>query len=235
MSAWIALALLVLAGLALVLRPDAGTIAGLDAADFATLAAGLALLVFIGLPLLGSYRGRLGRALRDFVMWALVAFVLVAAYSYRHDLLAVVQRVSGELLPPGTELPAATVGQSGRAVRLRRRSDGHFIARVHIDNATIDMIVDTGASTVVLRPSDARRIGIDTRRLSYTVPVQTANGTSFAARVRLPSVFIGPVGVRRVEALVAKPGALHQSLLGMSFLSRLRSYEFSGDYLTLRS
>jgi aspartyl protease family protein len=55
-----------------------------------------------------------------------------------------------------------------------------------------------------------------------------------AARVRLDRVGIGPLDRTKVEALVAKPGALTQSLLGMSFLSRLRSYEFSGDFLTLR-
>jgi aspartyl protease family protein len=66
------------------------------------------------------------------------------------------------------------------------------------------------------------------------VPVQTANGASYAARLKLPQINIGKVAVRNVEALVARPGSLHQSLLGMSFLSRLRSYEFSGDYLELR-
>jgi aspartyl protease family protein len=55
-----------------------------------------------------------------------------------------------------------------------------------------------------------------------------------AARIWLEDVAIGPLDRTRVEALIAQPGALSQSLLGMSFLSRLRSYEFSGDYLTLR-
>ena len=96
------------------------------------------------------------------------------------------------------------------------------------------MIVDTGASTVVLRHEDADRLGINMHTLHYSVPVQTANGPSQAARVQLDFIRIGNVGVRRVEALIAKPGTLHQSLLGMSFLSRLRSYEFSGDYLELR-
>jgi aspartyl protease family protein len=64
--------------------------------------------------------------------------------------------------------------------------------------------------------------------------VHTANGRSMTARVRLDNVAIGPLDRQKVEALIAKPGALTQSLLGMSFLSRLRSYEFSGDFLTLR-
>jgi aspartyl protease family protein len=62
----------------------------------------------------------------------------------------------------------------------------------------------------------------------------TANGRTVAARVRLEKVAIGPLDHKNVDALVAQPGALTQSLLGMSFLSRLRSYEFSGDFLTLR-
>ena len=62
----------------------------------------------------------------------------------------------------------------------------------------------------------------------------TANGRAMAARLRLDSVAIGPVDRQKVDALVAQKDALTQSLLGMSFLSRLRSYEFSGDFLTLR-
>ena len=67
------------------------------------------------------------------------------------------------------------------------------------------------------------------------MPVQTANGTTYAAHVRLRNLTLGPINLTDVDALVAKPGALKENLLGMSFLSRLRSYEFSGDYLTLRS
>jgi len=97
------------------------------------------------------------------------------------------------------------------------------------------MLVDTGASTVVLKPADAQKLGIDPERLRYSVPVQTANGTTYAAHVRLRNLTLGPINLTDVDALVAKPGALKENLLGMSFLSRLRSYEFSGDYLTLRS
>jgi aspartyl protease family protein len=96
------------------------------------------------------------------------------------------------------------------------------------------MLVDTGASTVVLKPADAQRLGIDVNQLKYSVPVQTANGTTYAAHVRLRSLSLGPISVQDVEALVAKPGSLKENLLGMSFLSRLRSYEFTSDFLMLR-
>ena len=72
-------------------------------------------------------------------------------------------------------------------------------------------------------------------RLRFSVPVQTANGLAYAAPVRLAVVNIGNITLSNVEALVAQPGVLKESLLGMSFLSRLRSYEFSGQYLTFRN
>jgi aspartyl protease family protein len=119
-------------------------------------------------------------------------------------------------------------------IKIRRRLDGHFTARTQVNGESISMIVDTGASTIVLRPEDAAKAGIDLKGLSYTVPVITANGRTNAARVRLNTVAIGPLDRQKVDALVAQPGTLTESLLGMSFLSRLRSYEFSGDFLTLR-
>ena len=93
----------------------------------------------------------------------------------------------------------------------------------------------TGASTVVLKQADAKKLGIDIATLKYTVPVQTANGMAYAAPVRLRNLSVGPIVIPQVEALVAQTGTLKESLLGMTFLSRLRSYEFSGEFLTLRS
>ena len=98
----------------------------------------------------------------------------------------------------------------------------------------MQMLVDTGASTVVLRPEDGRLLGLEMDKLRYVVPVQTANGTTYAAHVRLRTLSLGPISLQDVEALVAKPGSLKENLLGMSFLSRLRSYEFTSDFLMLR-
>ena len=80
------------------------------------------------------------------------------------------------------------------------------------------MIVDTGASTIVLRPEDAKKVGIDLESSVYNVTVMTANGRTTAARVRLTRLSIGPLDRQDVDALVAKPKALTESLLGMSFL-----------------
>jgi aspartyl protease family protein len=235
MGAWIALTLLVIAGLALLLRADAGSIAGFDPSDFAIVVAGVALLIFLGSSLAGSYRSRAGQAARDFVSWSVMALLLVAGYSYRDELFTLGHRVIYELLPPGSALRTDTQIEGEHSVRIRRRPDGHFIAKTRANGIALTMLIDTGASTVVLKPADAQRAGIDTDRLKYSVPVQTANGTTYAAHVRLRTLAIGRISLEDVDALVAKPNALKENLLGMSFLSRLRSYEFTSDMLTLRS
>ena len=232
MTTWLALFILALAAMLLVSN-ESGMIAGLDSGLFGYVALCLALLVFVGGGMLGSYRGRAGAMVRDAVTWLALGLGLVTLYAYKEELMPIAARVVGELLPGS----AMTVEQSAGGVtevRIRKRLDGHFTAIVKINQKSISMIVDTGATTIVLRPADAKKAGIDVSRLTYRVPVITANGRTMAARVRLDEAAIGPLDRQKVDALVAQPGALTQSLLGMSFLSRLRSYEFSGDFLTLR-
>jgi aspartyl protease family protein len=231
-TTWVALFILALAAMLLVSN-ESGMIAGVDSTTFGYLAFSLALLVFVGGGMLGSYRGRFATMVRDAVTWLSLGLGLVALYAYKDELMPIAARVVGELLPGS----AMTVEQSTGGVtevRIRKRLDGHFTAITKVNGKQMSMIVDTGASTIVLTPEDAKAAGIDLEGLTYRVPVITANGRTVAARIRLNEVSIGPLDRREVDALVAQPGALSQSLLGMSFLSRLRSYEFSGDFLTLR-
>lgn len=231
MTVWIALFILALGAMFLI-ADSGGTIAGLDSTTFGYVIFCVALLVYLAGGMLSQYSGRAAPFLRDVVTWLALGLGLVTVYTYRNTLLPMAGRVAGELIPGS----AMTVEQSsnGATVRLRKRMDGHFVANVEVNGKSVSMIVDTGASEIVLRPQDAEKLGIDTTKLNYSIPVHTANGRSMTARVHLDSVAIGPLDRQKVEALIAKPGALTQSLLGMSFLSRLRSYEFSGDFLTLR-
>lgn len=233
MGSWFALGLVVIACIVLFTQHESGTIAGLEPGEFASMAALLAILIFLSGSLFGGYSGRIARAIRDGALWVLCGVVLVVGYTYKDQLLPVAQRLVSELVP-GTPIVVESDQISRRAVRIRKQIDGQFIAKTEVNGIALNMIVDTGASTVVLRPDDARKLGIDIDRLNYSVPVQTANGMSYAARFRLKNIAVGPLRIGNVDALIAKPGALHQNLLGMSFLSRLRSYEFSGDFLTLR-
>ena len=73
------------------------------------------------------------------------------------------------------------------------------------------MLVDTGASTVVLKPADAQRLGIDVERLTYTVPVQTANGTTYAAHVRLRNLRSARSASTMSRRWWPSPGALRKT------------------------
>lgn len=214
---------------------DEATVAGLESSQVIAFGVSITLLVFVGGGLLRTYGGRFGQAARDLSVWLALTLTLVLGYSFRDEFQGLAQRITGELSPPGDAVMVGGGNASDRAVRIRKRRDGHFVARTQVDKASLTMLVDTGASTVVLKPTDARAAGINVDTLAYTVPVRTANGTAYAASVRIKRMVVGDIVVDGVEALVAKPGALNESLLGMSFLRRLRSYEFSGDFLTLRS
>jgi aspartyl protease family protein len=96
------------------------------------------------------------------------------------------------------------------------------------------MVLDTGASAVVLTRDDAKAAGLPLEVLNYTVNIDTANGRARAAPVTLDRLAIGGLVERSVEALVAQPGQLKMSLLGMSFLNRLQSWQVSGDRLVLK-
>ncbi len=97
----------------------------------------------------------------------------------------------------------------------------------------LSFMVDTGASVIALTAQDAARVGVRPMRSEYDVSVSTANGTVRAARTRLTNVEIGGLMVRDVDALVLPEGALSENLLGLSFLSKLKRYEFAGSKLVL--
>jgi aspartyl protease family protein len=135
-----------------------------------------------------------------------------------------------------SEAVAATAQRQGPvAVRIRRSSDGRFSTQGLINGTSMPLVIDTGASAVLLRASDAERAGIALSGLAFDTPVATAGGTTYAAPVRLRSIQIGLISVGDVEALVAKPGSVNESLLGMSFLTRLAFHGLSGEFITLRN
>ncbi len=235
MLGWLVVVLAMLVGLFLMLGSGPEALDAVAGEDRLGIYLTATVLGAYALFLMSRQGSRLGTALKHLAIWAGLFLALVAGYAYKDDLSGVVARVAGELAPPGSAVSVDTTEAGERAVRIRRRGDGHFSARAEVNGAKLTMMVDTGASTVVLRPADAEKAGIDTRSIQFTVPVQTANGTAYAAPVRLRSISIGGIAVRDVEALVSKPGVLKESLLGMSFLRRLRSYEFTGEFLTLRS
>ncbi len=110
-------------------------------------------------------------------------------------------------------------------VELEPDRNAQYRTDVEIDGARIQALVDTGATYVVLSAEDARALNIDPPVSAYTVQAHTANGTALLALTRLREVRVGEITVSDVEALVAKPGQTSVSLLGMSFLKKLASFQ----------
>jgi len=125
------------------------------------------------------------------------------------------------------------VQTSGRSLSIPRDARGHFLTEGRIDGQRIGFMVDTGASVVALNEKSAARFGFRPSRSDYTTTVQTANGTIKAARTRLAMVELGGIVVRDVDAMVLPDEALSENLLGASFLSRLKRYEYANGRLVL--
>jgi aspartyl protease family protein len=135
---------------------------------------------------------------------------------------------------PATPVAASRDDGFGfRRVDLPIGPGGHFRANVEIDGRTVPMLVDTGASYVALSAEDADRLGVVTRPSDFTITMYTANGPAKAAPVRLHAVHVDTLSVYDVDAVVAQPGAMRGSLLGMSFLRRLTRFEAQPDRLRL--
>jgi aspartyl protease family protein len=103
-----------------------------------------------------------------------------------------------------------------------------------VNGVRIPMVLDTGASSVVLTQEAAKKAGLPLEFLKYSVNVETANGHTVAAPVTLDRIAIGGIVEREVPALIAQPGQLKLSLLGMSFLGRLQSWEVRGSTVMMR-
>ncbi len=227
---WIILGVIGAGLILLIVNHDEGSFLGMRNDQFAS-----ALFLGIWATVIGAAiiprAGGLGPAARNAAIWIGIILVLMAGYVYRFDLQDVASRMTAGIIPGS---PVSSMSVDGRnQVMLIRGRDGQFAATGSVNGEGIEFLVDTGASAVVLTHEDAIRSGIDVQGLSYDIPVSTANGRTSAARVTLGSLAIGDLERQRVPAMVARPGNLGVSLLGMSFLNTLWSFEIRGDRLIL--
>lgn len=230
---WAAMAIIGGALAILIYTSGSGRVGDMPSDQFASLAFYAALGLVIGSGVVFAYRNRMGKAIRDFAIWALLILALVAGYGFRHDLKRFGDQVLAVLIPGYVAEEISGDGQI--SVTLRQRDDGHFVADTTVNGTSITMLVDTGASVVALSAEDAARAGLEIAPDDYVAPISTANGQTMAAPVRLRSISVGSIVFTGVRALVAQPGSLTGSLLGNSFLERLVSYQVEDDRLILRA
>jgi aspartyl protease family protein len=224
----IPIGVLLVAGALLLTAPAETPILGLDHQKFGAIAGAVALFLAIALGSRKVTAADFLRAVSSAVVWLTLIIGLTGVYAYRFEFGDIANRVLAELSPG-----EVTIGQGGEVI-IPRRIGGQFIIAAKVNNVPTSFLFDTGASTVVLRAEDARKMGVDIANLDYDVSVTTANGSALAADTMVDRIAIGPIVIRNVHALVARPGALNENLLGANFLDRLQSYSVERGRLVLK-
>jgi aspartyl protease family protein len=160
---------------------------------------------------------------------ALAAAVIVPRYAARMNLGA----AAPAMMAARPDNPSPLTSANSRSVVIAPGRGGHFLVEGHVDGRRLDFMVDTGASVIALTERDAAMLGIHPAARDYTATVRTANGNTRAAPVELNMVEIDDIVVRNVAALVMPDSALSDNLLGLSFLQRLRRFEYADGKLVL--
>jgi aspartyl protease family protein len=135
---------------------------------------------------------------------------------------------------PAMVQPAAAVPAGGNTAMLYADTRGHFHADVYIRGIPVRTLVDTGASLVSFSTEDAAKFGLRDEPNQKKAQFNTANGLVTASIIRIPEMRLQGITVYDVEAAIMPPGAMQGTLLGMSFMRKLQSYESRGTSMVLR-
>lgn len=172
-------------------------------------------------------------ALRNlfFVMFTAVFIAMVIAFG-------VAPRLKEQAAVPApvtvaVAMPEPAPAAGSRAAFIDREDDGHFWTRADVSGTQVKFMVDTGASIVALTYFDAQRLGLKPEELDFDSEIRTAGGITYGAPVMLESIRIGKVEIKNVNAVILRT-ELEQSLLGMSFLGELNSYEVRQGQMIIR-
>lgn len=187
----------------------------------------LAILAIVSAGVVFAPRVKFSEVMRNVAIWSAVAAVLVIGYTYRAEIDAIGIRIRAELVP---SYPWAIAPHT---LSVTRSEDGSFYVMGSVNGVPVRFLVDTGASDIVLSPADARRAGIEVSRLAFSHRFETAHGVGYGAITDAASLAVGPIALQGVKVSVNQ-SEMSMSLLGLTFLNRLDSFEIRGDRLLLR-
>ncbi len=130
--------------------------------------------------------------------------------------------------------PATAAPAGGNTAMLYADTRGHFHADIYIRGIPVRTLVDTGASLVSFSTEDAAKFGLRDESSQKKAQFNTANGLVTASIVRIPEMRLQGITVYDVEAAIMPKGSMSGTLLGMSFMKKLQSYESRGTSMVLR-
>lgn len=191
--------------------------------DTARLLMALLMIVLVGSSLF-SRRLPIGATLRMALAWVGIFAAVFVLFLFRDEARVVWDRTTAEFRGD-----AGTV--EGSTLRIPMTGDGHFYARGEINGTTVRFLIDSGATTTTINAATARAASVELSG-GFPVVVETANGIAEAQRARVERLEIGPI-VQRDAAVHVSDGLGDTNLLGMSFLSQLKSWRVEGRTLVL--
>lgn len=189
----------------------------------ARIIAAVLMIALVASSLLGRQL-KLAATLRMILAWLAIFAIAFVLFMFRGEVRAVWARANAEI---GGN--SATV--SGRITQIAMGEDGHFHVRAKVNNQEIDFLIDSGATTTGLSADAARLAGVQPDS-SIDIPVDTANGTVMVSTARIAELEVGSVRQSNARAIIGKSFG-NTNVLGMSFLSELKSWKVEGRTLTL--
>lgn len=182
-------------------------------------------LVLVGSALFSrrfSLRGAIGMV----VTWIMIFGAALVLFSYRSEFGQVAQRVQ-------SEVTGSTMQQvQGQTLRLKLAADGHYWANGAINGTEVRFLVDSGATITAVSNDTAQRAGLNVDRFMPGVIIQTGNGPVKAQRSNVATLSLGPIQTSDLPVVIASSFG-DMNVLGMNFLSRLKSWRVENGEMVL--
>jgi len=167
-----------------------------------------------------------GDLIRMILSWVAIFAVFIVGFTYQNELLTVWNRVTGELLAKQSQQIA------GRSLIIKQSGDGHFWVDTLINDRPVRFLIDSGATTTAMAFPMAKATGIEIFDGGFPTILSTANGDVAAKRGTIQKMSVGPLTVENLSVVVAEEFG-DSNLLGMNFLSQLKSWRVEGQEMIL--
>ena len=185
---------------------------------------GVGALVLVGSSL-AARRLPVGQTIKMALAWVAIFAIMFVLFLFRDEGRGVWTRAAAEL--------SGNAGQTvGKTLRIKKSDDGHFWVRASVNGKSMHFLIDSGATVTTMTPQDASAAGLEPEG-AFPVMVETANGTVEAQRTKIDSLTVGPIVQKDAPAQIGGAAMGDTNLLGMSFLSSLKSWRVEEGTLVL--
>jgi aspartyl protease family protein len=178
------------------------------------------IIVAVAASLIGM-RQPIGKLLKMALAWVAIFGIGFILFSFRSEFSSFGPRLRAEAT--GSKI------EEGQTVRIPVAEDGHYWVDARVNGRPLRFMIDSGASTTTVSRDSATAAGIPIG--NQRVVVGTANGPASAILAYAGRLQVGPI--ERTDFPVDINEHDDTNLLGMNFLSSLRSWRVEGNYLVL--